>query len=256
VADRPLRSNANRLALVTGTSTGIGAAVAAPLLDAGWRVVGVARRPGAIAHSRYTHLAVDLGEVDSLRVIEDEIASILRHQSVRRVGLVNNAAAPGPLAPTEDVSPNDLLQLCAVNVVAPFSLMGIVVRQAPPDAAVRIVNVSSGAAVAAYPGLGPYSASKAALRMAGMVLAAELGSPKRERPRPDIAILSYEPGAVDTGMQVYARSLGRDAFPWVDMFHAFVERKMLVPPAAPAAEIVKFLESDGHPGFSEARFGR
>jgi len=243
-------------ALVTGTSTGIGAAVAARLLDRGWRVVGVARRPGAIAHSRYTHLAVDLGEVDSLKLIEDEIASILRNESVLRVGLVNNAAAPGPLARIEDVSPNDLLQLCAVNIVAPFSLMGIVVRQAPPDAAVRIVNVSSGAAVAAYPGLGPYSASKAALRMAGMVLAAELESPKRERPRSEIAILSYEPGAVDTDMQVYARSLGRDAFPWVDMFYAFVERHMLVPPAAPAAEIAKFLDSDGNPVFSEARFRR
>jgi benzil reductase ((S)-benzoin forming) len=110
--------------------------------------------------------------------------------------------------------------------------------------------------VSAYPGLGPYSASKAALRMAGMVLAAELGSPKRERPRPDTAVLSYEPGAVDTEMQVYARSHRPDMFPWVDMFYAFVERKMLVPPAVPAAEIVEFLESDGHPAFSEARLGR
>jgi hypothetical protein len=37
------------------------------------------------------------------------------------------------------------------------------------------------------------------------------------------------------------------------MFHAFVARGVIVPPATPAAEIVAFLETDGHPIFSEAR---
>jgi NAD(P)-dependent dehydrogenase (short-subunit alcohol dehydrogenase family) len=111
----------DRLALVTGTSAGIGAAVAARLLDNGWRVVGVARRPSTITSSRYTHLALDLERFESLETIEARLAPMLRDAAVARVGLVNNAAAAGPLRATEDVDPRDLLRLYAVNVVAPGS---------------------------------------------------------------------------------------------------------------------------------------
>jgi len=244
----------DRVALVTGTSAGLGAAVADVLLGGGWTVVGVARRTSAITNPRYRHLSLDLADADAIAKIEAAVAPLLGASTIARVALVNNAAAPGPLAPIEEIEPQDLARLYAVNVIAPVALMGLAVRRTPADAALRIVNVSSGAAVGAYPGLAAYSSSKAALRMAGMVLAAELESEKRKNRAPhDAAILSYEPGAVDTDMQTHARSLSPDVFPWVEMFHAFVARGILVPPAVPAAEIVRFVESDGHPRFSDAR---
>jgi benzil reductase ((S)-benzoin forming) len=117
--------------------------------------------------------------------------------------------------------------------------------------------VSSGAAVQAFPGLSDYCASKAALRMAGMVGAAELDSPLRTAPaRPDTAILSYEPGTVDTAMQEEARSRSLDEYPWGRLFRTFHSSGALVPPAAPAREIVDFLERDGHARFTERRLGR
>jgi NAD(P)-dependent dehydrogenase (short-subunit alcohol dehydrogenase family) len=143
-----------------------------------------------------------------------------------------------------------------VNVVAPMWLMGCVVRHAPVDAALRIVNVSSGAAVRAFPGLAAYSASKAALRMAGMVLAAELDSPLRTTRAPaDTAILSYEPGIVDTEMQRSARTRPLDEYPWGQLFRDFAADGRLVSPEAPAADIVSFLESDAQPRFAERRLG-
>ena len=51
-----------RTAVVTGTSSGIGAAIAARLLDGGWRVIGLDRAPPAIANPAFTPVAVDLGE--------------------------------------------------------------------------------------------------------------------------------------------------------------------------------------------------
>src|SRR5262245_6669452 len=179
----PIRSG-DRLALVTGTSAGIGAAVAARLLERGWRVIGVARRAAALDHRRYQHVSADLADPTSLTVIDDAFGAALQASEPARVGLVNNAAVGGLLAPMERIDPAALHRMTAANFVAPVHLMGFVVAHAPVGAALRIVNVSSGAAVRAFPGLSAYSGTKAALRMAGMVLAAELESPLRNTPAP------------------------------------------------------------------------
>ena len=252
-----MTSTRDRFALVTGTGAGIGAALAAQLLARGWRVAGVARRPAAIDHVRYTHIAVDLGDVaGATAAIERTIAPILADQRWRRVGLVNNAATGGRLGPLENIPAETLAAVYAVNVVAAVRLMGFVVERAHPGASLRIVNISSGAAVHPFPGLSAYSSSKAALRMAGMILGAELDSPlRRGTPRPDAAIVSYEPGIVETAMQVGARSLSPDEFPWVGIFHDFQSQGRLVAPERPAADIVALLESDALPRFSEHRLG-
>jgi len=72
------------------------------------------------------------------------------------------------------LEPEGMLRAYAVNAVAPVLLMGWRLRTAPPTAPLRIVNLSSVAAVEPFPGLATYGSTKAALRLAGMVLAAEL----------------------------------------------------------------------------------
>jgi benzil reductase ((S)-benzoin forming) len=245
------------LALVTGTTSGIGLAVARRLLDRGWQVAGIARRPAEIRHPQYRHVSADLADLPaSVAAIKREIGPILSGGEWQRVGLVNNAASPDLLTSFERIDPLVLLRLYAVNTAAPLWLMGFVVRQSPRRAAVRIVNLSSGAAVGVFPGLAAYGSSKAALRMAGMVAAAELASPQRRPTAPtDIAILSYEPGIVDTPMQRLAREQPPEQFPSVQLFQDFATRGVVVPPEAPAGEIVDFLEADAQPGFTERRFG-
>jgi benzil reductase ((S)-benzoin forming) len=120
----------------------------------------------------------------------------------------------------------------------------------------RIVNVSSGAAVNAFAGLAAYGSSKAGLRMAGAVLAAEFDAPPDPNAARDAAILSYEPGTVDTPMQAATRAVPHDEFPWGQMFHRFHTEGLLVEPSKPAAEIADFLDSDPPKRFTERRFGR
>jgi benzil reductase ((S)-benzoin forming) len=251
-------SDGNRLAIVTGTSRGIGAAVAERLLARRWDVIGIARHRPSIEDARYRHLVFDLEDWAALTdTIEHELGSVVSDTRWRRIGLVNNAAASGVLGPIETIDPVDLVHLAAVNWVAPTWLIGFMLGRTQPDASLRIVNVSSGAAVRAFPGLAGYCGSKAALRMTGMVTAEELDSPLRTAPaRGDAAILSYEPGTVDTAMQAAARSRPLAEYPWGGLFRDFAARGTLVPPAAPAAEIVEFLETDGHPRFTERRLGR
>jgi benzil reductase ((S)-benzoin forming) len=256
--DRSIASNDDRLAVVTGTSRGIGSAVAAGLIARGWNVVGIARHAAAIGHARYRHVSFDLADTAALaETIDRELGAIVSEQRWRRVGLVNNAATSGELGPVETIDPAGLLHLSAINWVAPVWLMGFVIRRTHADTALRIVNVSSGAAVRAFPGLSGYCGSKSALRMSGMVTAEELESALRRTPAPaDTAILSYEPGIVDTEMQADARSRPLSAYPWGVLFRDFAAGGALVPPTAPASEIVDFLEGDGHRRFTERRLGR
>ena len=233
-----------RLALVTGTSSGIGAAVARELLEHGWQVIGVARRTPEFVAASYRHLALDLADVERAAAhIEHEVGARLAERAWQRVGLVNNAA----LAPAGRVQMNDAVELAhayAVNAVMPLWLMGFVLRRRPEGAQVRIVNISSGAAQRPFPGLATYCSSKAALRMAGMVVAVEVE---------DIGVFSYEPGVVDTEMQRATREKPLEEFPWGTAFRQYHAEGRLVAPELPAADVVKFLESERTERFVESR---
>jgi NAD(P)-dependent dehydrogenase (short-subunit alcohol dehydrogenase family) len=231
-----------RLALVTGTSTGIGAAVAKELLQRGWQVIGVARRTPKIASERYQHLALDLSDVGkATAAIERELGARMA-EGWQRIGLVNNAAI-GLSGRVQTLGAEELARSFELNAVMPLWLMGFVVKRA--KAPVRVVNISSGAAVRAFPGLAAYCASKAALRMAGMSVAAEDAR--------DLHILSYEPGVVDTEMQLSTRSKSLDEFPWGETFRRYHAEGRLVRPELPAADIVEFLEADAGERFTERR---
>lgn len=247
-----------RIAIVTGTTTGLGEAVARQLLERGWAVIGIARRPASISDDRYRHIAFDLaGVATDPTPLEARLNSRLEGLAVSRLGLVNNAASPEGLMPLSKLDARAVASVHAVNFVAPLWLMGYVARVVPSPAPLRIVNVSSGAAVVAFAGLATYGGAKAALRMAAMTLAREWEQPTESAPAPaDAAILSYEPGVVETDMQRYARSRPPEEFPWVGMFHDFKARGIGVPADRPARDIVEFLESSRQPAFAERRLGQ
>jgi benzil reductase ((S)-benzoin forming) len=237
------------LALVTGTSSGIGEALALDLLGRGWRVVGVARRDAPISHAEYTHLRVDVGDLAALSVLLDsKVKPLLTDRAVSRVGLVNNAALVALLGTVPALDPLQLPRVYAVNTAAPVLLMGWFLRTVPVH-----INVSSGLAVMPLPGGVAYGSSKAALRMAGMIVATELDAESGNRPR-DASVLSYEPGVVDTPMQTTARNTPVETLPMVQMFADWKATGALLAPALPAGEIADYLSRDGHPRWLEQRY--
>jgi benzil reductase ((S)-benzoin forming) len=249
-------NDSTKLAIVTGTSSGIGEAVSRDLLANGWTVYGIARRHARIVDSRYTHIAFDLGDVDGIsESIGTRLAPIVHDQRWTRIALVNNAAIVGPLGPLERITPAELMSVFAVNSTAPVWLMGFIARTARPGIPIRIANISSGAARGGTAGLSAYAASKAALRLAGMSFAAESMRPPNGQVARDLAILSYEPSTVDTAMQTKARETPAADFPWVDTFQNFKAHGRLVAASDVTPEIVKFLESNPTERFVETRFG-
>ncbi|MEA2725396.1 MAG: hypothetical protein QOH59_3167 [Gemmatimonadales bacterium] len=244
-----------RLAIVTGTSSGIGEKVARQLLQHGWEVIGIARRAVAMDTPAYAHCSLDMADVARLtQRLEKQIGPRVSDPGVTRLALVNNAADLALLGQVDQLEPAGMLQAYAVNTVAPVLLMGWVLRTAPPGIPVRIVNVSSGAGVEPFPGLGAYGNTKAALRLAGMVLAAELDVRAAGGAHRDATVWSYEPGVVATPMQEAVRSASPKTVPIVQVFKDLDAQGQLRPADAPATEIVSYLEADGHPRFSEQRF--
>ncbi|MFT5232390.1 MAG: benzil reductase ((S)-benzoin forming) [Candidatus Krumholzibacteriia bacterium] len=242
-----------KLAVVTGTSSGIGAALAEALLAAGWTVVGVARRPVEIDNGAYFHFQCDLSDASAL---QNFATSVLQEWLIKedwqRVGLVNNAALIGALKSIRALDAHDLTHLFAVNTVAPLYLMGFVSNLVPDQTPLRIANVSSGAATVGIPGLADYCASKAALRMAGMSLAAEIERPEWSG---NTAVFSYEPGVVATQMQDVARQSDPAEFPSHEFFQGIYDQGLLLSAQDVVAELVEFLASDPAQKFNELRHG-
>jgi NAD(P)-dependent dehydrogenase (short-subunit alcohol dehydrogenase family) len=114
---------------------------------------------------------------------------------------VNNAGTlgPSPLPPLLELPVAHIGEVFRANAGAPLALLQALRPAFKPGA--RIVNVTSDAAVSAYPGWGIYGASKAALEQLSAVLAVE---------NPDLKVYWVDPGDMRTDMQ-------QEAFPGEDI---------------------------------------
>ena len=241
----------DRIAIVTGTSSGIGEALADKLLSENWNVVGISRSPVARAGSGYQHIQSDLGDLVSLvDTLIPCLTQIIQGRIWDRVALINNAASTGQLRDMEKSDPRFLAETLAANTVTPAALMGLLARICPPETPLRIVNISSGLAHFALPGCQDYCISKAGLHMAGQVFAAEQeNSGMRQR-----AVLSFSPGTVATGMQKKLRNAPADDFSSAGVFEHFHSEGQLVSPKVVIKPIISFMENNDPPFFSEVQF--
>jgi len=246
--------DSEQLCVVTGTSAGIGLALAELLLARNWQVVGIARREAPLRDHRYTHVRLDLGDIAAVEdYFQGDFAREFPAGDFRRVGLVNNAALLEPVVPLPKLGLAALTQAFVVNSAVPIWLMGFFVRHCG-GTALRIVNVSSGAAVNGRAGWAAYCSTKAALLMAGQVFADEAKHVPAGTHR-DAAMLSYDPGVTNTAMQTFIRGVSAEDFPAVERFQEFHAQGKLVDPARPARDIADFLAQDHAPPFSEGRIG-
>ena len=180
------------LVVVTGTSGGLGRAIAERAIADGYRVVGVSRRGvEADEFSRpeaYTHLEYDLGDIDGIGAL---VASIVRDHG-KPYALVNNAAlGTDGLLPTMHNS--DIEQLVGVNVASPMVLTKYCVRHMLAARRGRIVNISSIVARTGYRGLAAYGATKLAMEGFTRSLARDVG------PR-GVTVNAVAPGFLETEM--------------------------------------------------------
>ena len=160
--------------VVTGASSGIGAATARAASRAGARVVLAARR-----EDRLADLAGELDEAVAVRcdvTDPDQVAALVRTalDAFGRIDVLVNNAGQGLQATTEEISLDDLRAVLELNLVAPLAMMQAVLPTMRRQGAGSIVNVSSGTTFADVPGTGGYVASKIALERLSAIARNEL----------------------------------------------------------------------------------
>ncbi|HVV61202.1 MAG TPA: SDR family NAD(P)-dependent oxidoreductase [Pseudolabrys sp.] len=172
---------ADRTALVTGASRGIGAALAVHLAHAGAHVVAVARTVGGLeelddkikaAGSTATLVPLDVKDSDGIA----RLALALNERYQRLDVMVGNAGILGTLSPLGHVEPQAWDNIFAVNVTANWQLirtMDPLLKRAPAG---RVVFVTSGLSWMAQAYTGAYGATKAALDALARTYAAECAS--------------------------------------------------------------------------------
>jgi NAD(P)-dependent dehydrogenase (short-subunit alcohol dehydrogenase family) len=193
---------AARTAIVTGASRGLGLALSHALAERGWRLVVDARGSRALEEARQelarsTEVVAVPGDVSS----HAHRLALVDAAGPRIDLLVNNASilGPSPQPHLADYPLSVLERVLAVNLVAPLGLVQIAIPRLSRGA--HVLNISSDAAVEAYPGWGGYGSAKAALDQMTAVLAAE---------RPDLRVYAVDPGDMRTQLQ-------QEAFPDEDI---------------------------------------
>ena len=160
--------------LITGASSGIGAATARAASRAGAKLVLAARR-----EDRITRLADELGDAVAVRCDVTDAAQVVALvtsalDAFGRIDVVVNNAGQGLQAGIEQLSLDDFRAVLELNLVAPLAVMQAVLPTMRAQGSGTIVNVSSGTTFADVPGTGGYVASKIALERLSAVARNEL----------------------------------------------------------------------------------
>ena len=191
-----------RIALITGASRGLGAAVAERFAAECAQLILVARTQGGLEETddrvravggQATLVPLDLSNFDEI----DRMAAAVAQRFGKLDILVGNAAQLPNLTPVGHLSPKDWQRTMDVNLTANWRLIRAFDQGLRLSDAGRVIMVTSGAAAGAFAYWGAYAASKAALETLVASYANEI---KQTKIRANLV----DPGALRTEMRAQA----------------------------------------------------
>ncbi len=213
------------VAVVTGGSSGIGAAIARTLAARGWALVLLARH-----EDRLREVAGEVGAEHELCDVADRaeverVAATVgeRHPVIRL--LVNNAGIPGR-GGFLDSEPEQIERLVRINYLGSVWCLRAFLRALQAGAPSHVVNIASVAGTVAAGHSGPYSASKHAQLAFSRSVAVELAGS-------GIAVHTINPGLIDT-----------PGFPNRSRFGSRLLQKLVAEPELVAEQVVRAVERD------------
>lgn len=219
---------------ISGTSSGIGKALAENLLqDESNIVYGFSRRK-TIEHRNFKHNMLDFSKVEKVAKFE-----FPKLNNAEKIILINNAGTLGDIKHIGNLSAQSLIDVFNVNLTALAVLCNAFIKQYQTIATEKIIiNISSGAATGAYDGWATYCSSKAGVNMLTEVIDME----QKNKTNP-IKIFAIAPGVVDTAMQTTIRKTSVENFSRIEKFNQLKTTKALYSPKAVAQKIIDYCQN-------------
>jgi benzil reductase ((S)-benzoin forming) len=233
--------------IITGTSSGIGEAIANKLLQPGNTLFCASRnmneelveRAVSIGTTIFYH-NTDLSDPKAVSEFASGIWKRIIPGTVERIALINNAGMISPIGPVEGNDPDKITRHIHLNLLAPIILTSSFIRHTSEmNIQKTILNISSGAASSPYFGWSAYCSAKAAINMFTQAVGLEQSfavNPTK--------IISFAPGIVETAMQSEIRETDQKAFRDLEKFVKLHEEGKLSSPEYVANIIVKALFDD------------
>lgn len=229
-------------AIVTGSSRGLGEAIAKDLIEKNVNIIGVSRNENIelknLAEERnveYKHVRCDLSNPDELGEGLDRIVEVAFHDETHYVYLINNAGVIEPVNTVGQLEPKSVQKHIQVNLTAPVLLTNRCIQEANDrDIRMSVINITSGAAERAVHGWSIYSSTKSAINRFTDTLALEQEGKGH-------IILAFSPGVIDTEMQREIRSTSKEQFADVDKFKQMKQEGSLRAPHEVAAVLMDLI---------------
>lgn len=223
-----------KLALVSGGSKGLGAALCTHYLQQDYEVLEFSRS-GAMPCS----VALDLADTLAAEQVLARTFAALQANAYEEIVAVNNAATLHPIGPVSGKAAEDIATNIQINITGTALFTSRVIAAFQSHSCPKtLVNISSGAALKAYAGWSLYCMAKAGTEAFFRCIAAE-----QEQQAHPFRLLNISPGVIDTDMQAAIRSASKEDFPQIDRFLELKRSGSLRSPAEVASLIGSIVAS-------------
>ncbi len=201
-----------KVALITGTGSGIGKTLAELLLSENYLIFGYSRT-NQIENTNFTFTKIDLSDMEAVQKLQFPNVNVAFD-----VLLVNNAATIGSILPIDKKTNEEILREYNLNIISPTLLSRKFINNYS-DNKKLLINIGSGAANKAIASWSTYCATKSGLDMLTEVIQKE----KHE----SLKVFSIHPGVVNTNMQEEIRRSDANFFPIKQQFIDYYNKNEL-----------------------------
>lgn len=230
--------------IITGTSSGLGEALASKVIQEQHKVFCISRSINDNLKQQANELRTglwyfeqDLTKLELIPQLIKEIFSYINPSVITEITLINNAGVIEPVKSLGECEASEIAYHLNLNLGAPVVLVNEFIKQSQSlKCKKNIINITSGAASNPYAGWSLYCSTKAGLDMVTRTVALE-----QENVEFPVKIISIAPGIIDTPMQEKVRNAKKEDFPMQPKFENLYKQGKLTPPLDAASSILEML---------------